>query len=62
MYCCSTGFAPLKPEKKVMHDNNGRRRQLTSKTLRQYLIKNEGIKDKPIPAAYTTAAGKCRSL
>lgn len=37
-----------KPEK-VMHDNG--RRQLTSKTFRRYLIKND-IKDRPIPAAY----------
>ena len=42
-----------KPEK-VMHDNG---RQLTSKTFRRYLIKND-IKDRPIPAAYPKLQGK----
>lgn len=42
-----------KPEK-VMHDNG---RQLTSKMFKRYLIKN-GIKDKPIPAAYPQLQGK----
>jgi transposase InsO family protein len=55
MCCCRTGFVPLKPEK-VMHDNNGRR-QLTSKTFRRYLIKND-IKDRPMPAAYPQLQGK----
>jgi transposase len=44
-----------KPEK-VMHDNG--RRQLTSKTFRRYLIKNDINKDKPIPAAYPQLQGK----
>jgi transposase InsO family protein len=43
-----------KPEK-VMHDNG--RRQLTSKTFRRHLIKND-IKDRPIPAAYPQLQGK----
>jgi hypothetical protein len=62
MKCCSTGFVPMESQrKKVMHDNNGRR-QLTSKTFRQYLIKND-IKDRPIPTGcISTAAGKDRSL
>jgi hypothetical protein len=47
-WICTNG----KPEKEVMHDNNGRRRQLTSKTFRRYLIKNNINKDRPIPAAY----------
>lgn len=53
--CCRTGYVPMtSPRKKVMHDNG---KQFVSKSFRQYLKEND-IKDKPIPAAYPQLQGK----